>query len=464
MFSFLLELRKPQNRFVAWIAVLAALGGFLFGFDTGVVGSAEPYFSKALHLGSFGESWVVGSLLLGAIGGAALSGWLAEAISRKWTKFVAGCVFTAAALGSAFAPDVQWLCVARFVLGIAVGTASFVAPMYISEQSPKALRGGMTAFNQVMIAFGILVAYLSDYALSGVSHNWRWMFAVEAIPGAALAVAMVFVPHTPRWLIEMDRTDEARRVMSRTRPEADADAEVDDISEVSSAQRHTSLRDLFGPRLRPFLIVGLALAILQQAVGINAVIYFGSTILKFMGHTTDTAVYDAISLGIVNFVAALVAALLLDWVGRRKLMIAGSAITAVSLAALGWYFSTGTTFEHTNAWIGLASVLAFLAGFEISLGPVFWLIISEIYPLRIRSKAMAVATMANWTFNFLVSYFFLTMTQTFGRDGTFWLFGFFAVCALAFSVAKVPETRNRSLEEIESEISEQPEKVAEAVG
>ena len=464
MFSFLLQLRKPQNRFVAWIAVLAALGGFLFGFDTGVVGSAEPYFSKALHLGSFGESWVVGSLLLGAVAGAALAGWTAEALSRKWTKCMAGCVFTVAALGSAFCPDVEWLCVARFVLGLAVGTASFVAPMYIAEQSPKALRGGMTAFNQVMIAFGILVAYLSDYALSGMPNNWRWMFAVEAIPGAALALAMVFVPHTPRWLIEVDRTEEARSVMSRTRPEADVDAEVDDISKVSSAQRHTSVRDLFGPRLRPFLLVGLVMAILQQAVGINAVIYFGSTILKFMGHTTDVAVYDAISLGIVNFVAALVAALLLDWVGRRKLMIVGTAVTVAALAALGWYFSTGTSFEHADAWVGLVCVLVFLAGFELSLGPVFWLIISEIYPLRIRSKAMAVATMVNWAFNFLVSYFFLTMTQTLGRDGTFWLFGFFALCALVFSVTKVPETKNRSLEEIENDLSNDSEPVAEPVG
>lgn len=178
----------------------------------------------------------------------------------KWTKFTGGAIFTVAALGSAFAPNVELLCVTRFVLGLAVGTASFVAPMYISEQSPRGLRGGMTAPNQVMITFGIMVAYLSDFALSGLSSNWRWMSGVEAVPGAALAIAMILVPHTPRWLIQRDRPEEARDVLERTRPDADVDAEVEDIQGVSSTQRHTRLRDLLGPRLRPFLIVGVVLS------------------------------------------------------------------------------------------------------------------------------------------------------------------------------------------------------------
>ncbi|HET6966452.1 MAG TPA: sugar porter family MFS transporter [Acidimicrobiales bacterium] len=453
MLTFATQLAQPKHRFVAWIAALAALGGFLFGFDTGVVGSAEPYFSKSLGIGSFGESWVVGSLLLGAVAGAALAGYLADALSRKWTKFVGGCVFTGAGLASAFAPNVEILCIIRFVLGFGVGTASFVAPMYISEQSPQKLRGGMTALNQVMITFGILAAYLSDYGLSGIgSTNWRWMFAVEAIPGAALALAMVFVPHTPRWLVEHGRADEAKEVLGRTRPSADVDDEVQSIQEVSGRQRDTRLRDLAAPELRPFLLVGVVLAVLQQVVGINAVIYFGAQLLKFMGHTTDTAVYEAITLGVVNFVGAVVAVLLLDWIGRRKLLIAGSLGMVAGLGALGWFFSSSASFVHHHAVIGLGCVLFFLFTFELSLGPVFWLMISELYPLRIRSKAMALCTMVNWTFNFLVSYFFLTMTQDLGRDGTFWLFGFFALCSAAFGLAKVPETKDRSLEEIEREM------------
>lgn len=453
MISFAGQLVKPKYRFVAGIAVLAAIGGFLFGFDTGVVGSAEPYFSKSLHTGTLGESWVVGSLLLGAVLGALAAGWLADAISRKWTKFVGGAIYTLAAVASAFAPNVVLLCVARFVIGLAVGTASFVAPMYISEQSPKHLRGGMTALNQVMITFGILAAYLSDYALSGVSNNWRWMFGVEAVPGAVLAVAMVFVPHTPRWLLQKDREDEAEDVMERTRPHDDVGDEMEEMEQVATAEGQARVRDLFTERLRPFLVVGCALAIFQQLVGINAVIYFGTTILKYMGHSTNSAVYEAISLGAVNFLGAVVAVLILDWAGRRILLLSGTAGTVVSLGALGWYFSRATSFQHHDAWVGLVCVLVFLAAFEISLGPVFWLMISEIYPMRIRAKAMAAATMVNWGFNFLVSYFFLTLTGAIGKDGTFWLFGFFGLCAFGFSLAKVPETRRRSLEQIERELT-----------
>lgn len=453
MFTFVTQLRQPGNRFVAGIALLAALGGFLFGFDTGVVGSAEPFFSKTLHIGSFGESWVVGSLLLGAIAGAVCSGWLADAISRKWTKFVSGCIFAVAALASAFSPNVEILCIARFVLGLAVGTASFVAPMYISEHSPQALRGGMTAFNQVMITLGIFAAYLSDFGFSHVSGTWRWMFGIEALPGVALAVAMVLVPHTPRWLVEKGRTTTAKEVLRQTRATDNVDEELDAIKDVHGKERHTRVRELVGPKLRPLLVVGIGLAILQQLVGINAVIYFGSTIMEFLGHKANAAVYDAISLGAANFAGALVAAMILDWVGRRKMLIAGSAGMVLSLGALGWYFSMGTSFEHGDAWVGLACVLAYLVFFEISLGPIFWLMISELYPLRIRPKAMALATMFNWTFNFLVSYFFLTMTQDIGRDGTFWFFGAFAVAATVFSVWKVPETKDRSLEQIERDVS-----------
>lgn len=456
MLSFARALTRPENRYTAWIAMLAALGGFLFGFDTGVVGSAEPYFSKALHTGTFGESWVVGSLLLGATAGAALAGYLADRISRKWTKFTGGVVFFAAAIAAAFPPDVQLLCAARFVIGLGAGTASFVAPMYISEQSPRHLRGGMTAFNQVMITFGIMIAYLSDYAFSGFgADNWRWMFAIEAIPGAALAIAMLFVPHTPRWLVQNGREDEARAVLQRTRPAGDVDGEIDDIKEVAGKQRRTTLRQvLTDRRVLPFLVIGVVLAALQQADGINAVIYFGAQDLKFMGYTTGTAVYEAITIGVVNFVFAVAAVLLLDWVGRKFLLVVSSAGMTVVLALEGLFWYQGTAWTHSHAIYGLGATLAFLAFFELGLGPVLWVMIAEIYPLRARSKAMAMATMANWVFNFLVSYFYLTMFKpdVFGRAGTNWFFAVFALAALAFTLWKVPETKNRSLEEIEREV------------
>ncbi len=446
------EMFSSENKFITLIAVLAALGGFLFGYDTGVVGGAAPYIKKSLGIGSFGESWVVGSLLLGAIAGALAAGKLADLLSRKWTKFVGGAIYTAAALGSAFAPTVETLCAARFVLGIAVGAASFVAPMYISEHSPARLRGGMTAFNQVMITFGILVAYLADYALSGFSHNWRWMFGFGAVPGICLAVAMVLVPHTPRWLVQRGREDEARSVLARSRPQEKIDDEIEGIREAAQAQHAFQLRQLFGPRLRSLLLVGAAMAMFQQILGINTVIYFGATILKFAGYTTSTSVYEAVYLGIINMAGAVVALLLLDKVGRRPLMITGTSGNVLTLIGLGWFFHMGSGFQHAHPSIALGLIMAYLLFFEISLGPIFWVMIAEIYPLRSRAKAMAAATMVNWTFNFLISYFFLQMTQDITKAGTFWLYAGFGVAAVAFFAWKLPETKDRSLEDIERQV------------
>jgi sugar porter (SP) family MFS transporter len=452
MGSPLVDLFRSGNRFVTRIAILAALGGFLFGYDTGIISVVNPYASKALHFGSFGESWTVGSLLLGAISGAALAGWAADALSRRWTKFAGGIVYTAAALGSAFAPTLITLCTARYVLGFGVGTASFVAPMYISEQAPKQLRGGMTTFNQIMITLGILVSYIAGFALKGFSANWRWMLGFGALPGIALAVAMVLVPHTPRWLVEQDRRDEAKEVLERSREDADIEQELDDIEEVAQAQEDTRLRDLVGPRIRPLLVVGVGLAVFQQILGINTVIYFGTTILKFMGYSTTASVGTTVYFGIINWAFAVIAVLLMDKVGRRPLLLVGTVGQILGLTALGFYFYEPSSFQQANPGMGVAAVMFYLAAFEISLGPIFWLMISEIFPLRVRSKAMAVATMFNWTFNFLVSYFFLRMTSGIGRDGVFWMYAFFGVCALVFFFFQVPETKDRSLEEIESDI------------
>ncbi len=446
------QLFTKQNLFVSRIAILAAIGGFLFGYDTGIISVANVYAAKDLGYGTLGKSWTVGALLLGAITGATLAGWSADALSRKWTKFMGGCIYAAAALGSAFAPTLITLCVARYVLGFAVGTASFVAPMYISEQAPKSLRGGLTSFNQIMITFGILIAYIAGFALKGFPSNWRWMLGFGALPGIVLAVSMAIVPHTPRWLVQKGRDDQARDVLELTRPEEEIDPEIEEIEDIATSEHATTLRRLLSPRIRPLLLVGVALAVFQQILGINTVIYYGTTIVGFMGFKTDASVGLTVYLGIINWAFACIAVLLMDRIGRRPLLLAGTIGQVLGLVSLGFYFHLSSAFQHANPYMGMASVMFYLAAFEISLGPVFWLMISEIFPLRIRGKAMAVATMCNWTFNFLVSYFFLQMADGIGRDWTFWIYAFFGVCAVAFFFAKVPETKNRSLEEIESEI------------
>jgi len=459
--EFIKQAVAGSNRFVTGIALLAALGGFLFGYDTGIIGQALPFIQKQFHASTFASSWIVASLLIGAIVGAALSGYLSEKISRKWTKCLSGCVYVIGALASAFAQDVTWLIAARFVLGLSVGTASFVAPEYIAEQTPPKIRGGTVTFNQLMVTLGILVAYIAGYGLSHLTDNWRWMLGIAAAPGALLAISMIFVPHSPRWLVKQGRKDEARKVLQRTRADDhDVDEEIDDIAEVTDKESNWGLRDLFGPRVRPLMVVGIALAVFQQFVGVNTVIYFATTILKYTGETTNSAVMLAVFVGVTNFVVTVIAMLLLDWVGRRALLINGTIVLTIALFLLGCYFYF-PALSHGAPWVGLVALIVFIIGFALGLGPVFWLMISEIYPLQFRSQAMAVATICNWAANFIVSYFFLQETEAIGKGATFWIYGVLGIAALAFFWFKVPETKHRRLEEIEREIG--GEELAEAV-
>jgi sugar porter (SP) family MFS transporter len=455
--SFFKGVTATDNRFALGIAILAALGGFLFGYDTGVVGGALPLITHKLHLSAGGESWVTGSLLLGAVSGALLSGFLADRIGRKWTLFVAGVIYTGAALASSFTSALLPLGIARGVLGLAVGTASFVAPMYIGEHSPKELRGGMTALNQVAITFGILIAYLIDDAFKGYVEGWRWMFALGAAPGLILALAMLVVPETPRWLVEHGYEDRAKRVLTRNRSERDADAEIKEIKEVSEEQGQFRLPNLVGERVRPLLIIGVMMAVMQQLIGINTVIYYGATILGFAGLSVSSSIAQAVFIGLINLFGAVLAVFLLDRVGRRPMLLVGTAGSVVGLGVLGWYFDMGTRFQHANAWIALAAMMFYILMFEISLGPVFWVMIAEIFPLRARAKAMAVCTMFNWLFNFFVSYWFLDLVNAIGQPETFWLYGAFGILAILFFAWKVPETKNRSLEQIEREVRGEPQ-------
>ncbi len=451
MAGFARELVRDRNGFVLRISVIAAIGGFLFGYDTGVISGALLYIGPDLHAGQLAKQWVVGSLLLGAVAGAIVSGYAADRFSRKWTKFGSGCIYVAAALASAFAQSVGWLIAARAVLGLAVGTASFVSPMYISENTPPRIRGGTVSFNQLMITSGILIAYIVNFAFRGVGDNWRWMLGLGALPGLALAIGMLFVPHTPRWLMQAGREDEARAVLEQSRTSDEIDDEIGDIRDVVQQHRSTSLRRLIGPRVRPLLLVGLGLAVFQQLIGVNTVVYYSATILKYTGISTAKSIGEALFVGITNVVFTVVAILLLDRVGRRALLLIGTAGAATALVVLGVYFDV-PALKQNAGWLGLVALIVFIASFAVGLGPVFWLMISEIFPLGIRSKAMSVCTVGNWLFNFLVSYFFLSFVSGIGRAGTFWLYGSLGVLALAFFAFRVPETKDRSLEEIEAEL------------
>jgi sugar porter (SP) family MFS transporter len=452
---FLREAFRGRNKAILKVAIVAAIGGFLFGYDTGVISGALLFIKKDLHAGTFAQEAIVASLLVGAVVGALAAGWSADALSRRWTKVIAGAIYVLGALGSAVAQDPTQLIIARFVLGLAVGTASFVAPMYISELTPKQIRGGVTTFNQLMIVLGILCAYIVNFALTGLSNEWRWMLGLGAVPGLALAIGMVFMPYSPRWLANKGREDEAREVLRRFRSsDEEIEEELSDIRD--AARQEGSVRDVVSPAVRPMLVVGVALALFQQFIGINTVIYYAPTILQSTGLGTNAAIGQTVAIGVTNVVFTIVAVLLLDRFGRRFFLLTGTGICIVALALLGAYFAI-PTLRHDAPGLALAGLILYIAGFAVGLGPVFWLMISEIFPLRVRSAAMSVSTVANWGANFLVSLTFLSLIAAAGRPGAFWIYAGIGVLAMLFFATKVPETKGRELEEIEAELGAAPD-------
>jgi len=448
---FFTDARREGRPFLFAVAVIAALGGFLFGYDTGVISGALLYIKGDLHASSFQQEAIVGALLIGAAVGAVGSGYLADAISRRWTKVISGTIYTLAALACAFSQSSDQLIAARFVLGLSVGTASFVSPMYLAELSPKKIRGGLVSFNQLMIVSGILAAYIVNFGLKGIGQdNWRWMLGLGAVPGLALAVGMMLMPYSPRWLAERGREEEARAVLERTHRAEDVDEELADIKRVASEEGH--LRDLFGASVRPMLIVGLGLAIFQQIVGINTIIYYAPTILSFTGSSASSAIGQTVAIGVTNLVFTIIAILLLDRLGRRVFLIAGTVGLTLALVVLGAFFASGTL-QANASLVALIALVVYIASFAMGLGPVFWLMISEIFPLEIRGPAMALCTIANWLFNFLVSFTFLTLAADIGKAATFWLYAVIGVIAVAFFFLRVPETSGRSLEEIQRDLT-----------
>ncbi len=454
MSGFVRQMRATGNGLLVRISVIAAIGGLLFGYDTGVISGALLYIKKDLHAGTFEQQAIVAVLLLGAMVGALISGFLADRISRKWTKVIAGSVYVGAAIGCALSVDVGMLIGFRFLLGLAVGTASFVSPLYISEVSPPKVRGGLVSFNQLAVVSGILLAYIVNFAFKDLANEWRWMLGVAAIPGAVLAIGMLTVPNTPRWLMMHDKDDKAREVLERLRDgdqDADIEGEMRDIDEANEKARGATVKSLLRPELRPLFAVGIVLAVAQQFVGVNTVIYYAPTILSDTGMGNSAALAATMIVGIVNLLFTIVAVMLLDRVGRRPLLITGTFGLLAALVLLGAYFSS-STLQHDYGWIALAGLVLFMAAFAIGLGPVFWLMISEIFPVGARGKAMAVCTIANWGANFLVAQTFLSLSGAISRQGVFFLYAGLAVISVIFFIAKVPETRGRSLEDIQGEL------------
>jgi len=433
-----------------YVAVgVAALGGLLFGYDTGVISGAILFIKTQFSLSSAMEEIVVSAVLVGAVIGAVIGGALTDRFGRRGLIIVAGIIFTVSAIGTALAPTVTWLIVARVASGIAIGIASFISPMYIAELVPAKVRGSLVAVNMLAITTGIVVAYLADYALSGI-QGWRYMFGLAVVPSIILTVAMWCLPDSPRWLISKSRVDQAKRVLQRARIDSDVSAEIADIQKSLGQQSGGGMAGLFLPSLRMPLIVGVGLAVFQQITGINTVIYYAPTIFKFAGITAaGPAILAGAALAMVMWGFHVLAIFLMDRVGRRPLLLTGVAGQIVGLAILGAAFQF-QQLASFKSYIAIGGLVIYVACFAFGLGPIFWLMISEIYPLKVRGAAMSVATVANWAMNLVVAVTFLTLVDVLGRPETFWLYGMIAVFAWVFFYLLVPETKGKTLEQIES--------------
>jgi MFS transporter, SP family, galactose:H+ symporter len=441
---------RAARNFAYIAAGFAAIGGLLFGYDTGVVSGAELFLGNQFALTTFELEVIVSGALVGAATGAFVGGRLADLLGRRHLLIATAAIFALGAIGCAEAWSAGILIASRVVVGLGIGLSSGTVPVYISEVSTAETRGWTVTLFQLAITVGILLAYVVDYAFASI-QGWRWMFGLAVVPAIAFACGMFYLPESPRWLAGQGKYDAARAVLVRIRGTLDVDTEMRGI-EQTLAQTHQSGRfsDLAARSLRPALIVGLGLAVLQQVTGINTVIYYAPIIMRSAGiSSVSGAILATAGIGAINVLMTLVSMRLIDRVGRRPLLLVGTAGMAVTLGILGIAFY-GPERSQASTWLAVISVMAYVAFFAISLGPVFWLLISEIYPLRIRNSAEGLAATFNWGSNLLVSLTFLTLLQSLGASLTFWLYGLMAIVALVFSYRLVPETKGRTLEEIEA--------------
>lgn len=445
-----------STSYVFLVCVVAALGGLLFGYDTGVINGAIGPLTAHFGLNDVQQGWAMGCALLGCALGAIGAGPFSDRFGRKKALVVSAVFFFVSAVGTAIPRTLTAFILYRILGGLGVGAASMISPMYIAEISPARMRGRMVSINQFAIVSGFLVVYFVNYfiALQGDAAwnerlGWRWMFGSESLPALGLLILSLVVPESPRWLTKQGRTAEALHILGRVDGAAYAQAE---LAEIKETLRHESgsLRQLLQPGMRIILVIGIVLAVLQQVTGINVFLYFGTEIFKKMGSQTDAALLQTVVVGVVNLTFTVIAIWTVDKLGRKPLMLIGSAGMGLCLIAMG----LAAYRQATGLWM-LLFILGYIACFAVSVGPVTWVILSEIFPTRIRGRAMAVATVCLWIANYLVSQTFPIMDQnpwlvaTFHRGFPFWLYGAFCIVLFLFVRAFVPETKGKTLEQIE---------------
>jgi sugar porter (SP) family MFS transporter len=445
-----------KKGYVLTLTFIAALGGLLFGYDTAVISGAIGFLRTHFGLSAAETGWAASSALVGCIIGAGAAGHLSDSFGRKKAQMLAAVLFTVSAVWSAIPTTVTEFNIARIIGGVGVGMASLLSPLYIAEISPAAIRGRLVSFNQLAIVSGILIVYFANYFIAGIGDEawnvdlgWRWMFASEALPAALFFFALMAIPESPRWLVKQNRAGAAEAVLTRIGGAAQAARELQAIRQTIDEEAGR-VGDLFRPPLRRAMIIGIILAILQQITGINVFMYYAPEIFKGLGAGTDVALLQTVIIGIFNVTFTLLAIRTVDRLGRKPLLMIGSAGMGISLVGLGIAAAIGST----AAWV-LVFVLGYIACFAMSLGPVVWVVIAEIFPTKIRGRAMALATLLLWAANYVVSQTFPILNEdpflvaTFNHAFPFWLYALFCLVMLIFVHRVVPETRGKTLEEIE---------------
>jgi sugar porter (SP) family MFS transporter len=440
------------------IFFFGALGGLLFGYDTGVISGAILFITSDFGLSPFMQGAVVAALLLGAMTGAAAAGPMSDRLGRRRLIMIAAVTFTIGALGAAASPSAGVLLVARFVIGLGVGSAALVVPLYLSEIAPTQIRGAISSLNQMMIVIGILVAFIVNAILAS-SGDWRLMLGLAAVPSVILLVGTFFLPETPRFLVRTGEEEEARDVLEEvTEHEAvrdeSPDRKIEEIQEVEE-EEEGGLELLKQPWVRPALIVAIGLAAFQQFIGINTIIYYAPTVLTSVGFASDSAIYLNLIIGTLNVLLTIVAIRIIDRVGRKPMLLFGLVGMVASLAVLGLsseLLATPTSSSDPAAIITFVCLAGFIASFAATWGPVVWVMLPEVLPLSVRGTALGVAVFMNWFANFLVSQSFPIMLDAWGAGPVFLGYAVIGVLAFLFVKALVPETKGRSLEQIEADL------------
>ena len=454
--------KKPKMG--VWLRLVGAvimLAGLLFGYDQGVIAGALDGIQKSFGASTTMIQIITSWVTLGALVGALVAGVLADKLGRRVTILLAAILFTIGALLEALSPGTVVLVAGRLIVGFGVGVASVAAPLYAAEQAPTRLRGRFVSMYQLAITIGIFIAYLVDQALIN-NDMWRVMLGVSAVPAVLLFVVMLPMPDSPRWFVKVGRRDDAIKALEKVRPDVDANAEITEIEKAAQEDdaNKASWAEVFSKKLRKPLMIGIGLAVFQQITGINAIIYYANKIFAQAGFSTpqDQAAATTWAIGGVNVLATLIAVAYVDRFGRRPLLLAGLVGMASALITVGISFhfmdsadtsGAGTGGPTTAGLITLVALVVFIASFAFSLGPVVWTVINEIFPNRVRGRAVAVATAVNWGSAWLVSQFFLTLIDSIGNSATFYLFGAFSVIAYLWIWKTVPETKGRTLEEIQ---------------